>query len=418
MYERRGDFGKALDQLMSLGKFRPDDRELAERIAKLAVDRDLLEPLLRGGERIALKLAAEELINRKADGPLCQQVLARALEENPHDETVTEYLGTLGITADHGESPPEFEEPVMVPGAAEPPPIVARLETTEQARPPVNQEGESQPGPVMQTEEPTEETPEKESRPAVETRPSVQENMRQEESSPPAEQSVTANQATDQVVEVMSPREGQSPHMPATTFVSAHAKSQAKVEFREEELFRPDTGGLAYKDVQVVSSDDWGMLHVATEVNTGRNVLLRVFKKDLLEAELMDEFVSQISHLGFNLVHEHVLDLEDVVTGPDMCPGWFIPISRLRLSRSCPRTNHLLLRCSWERSVGSFTRSLTLIIIRGLTENCAGLSISTCSRRTYCSARIWVPAKSLGSVILRFSETLPWLVSLGGKIQA
>lgn len=343
-YERRGDFGKALDQLMSLSRFRPDDRELAERIAKLAVERELLEPLLREGTGIALNLAAQELVNRKADGPLCQQVLTRALEENPQDETITEHLGTLGISADHGETRPEVGDPVPI---AETPRIVAGFESAEKPRPPVNDQEVHRTGPVMRTEAPPEKPPEKESPPAREAQPSAQEKTGQEERPRAPEQSVTSNQATEQVVEVVSSREVRSSHMPATTFVSAHTKNQASVEFREEELFRPATGGLAYKDVQVFSSDDWGMLHVAKEVNTGRKVLLRVFKKDLLEAELMDEFVSQVSQLGFNLVHEHVLDLEDVVTGPDNAAGLvytYLPSTLdVELSRDEPPSSEILM---------------------------------------------------------------------------
>ncbi|MEJ2716210.1 MAG: protein kinase [Deltaproteobacteria bacterium] len=342
-YERRGDFGKALDQLMSLSKFRPDDRELAVKIAKLAVDNDLLEPLLREGEGRALNLAAQELINRKADGPLCQQVLARALEENPQDETVTEYLGTLGIDADQGESQPEPGEPLP----AKEPPIVTGLETTEEAVPPVNRKEENRPGPARQTGAPTEETREKEPPQRMEPRPRLRENMPREESSQQPEPNVTENRATEQIVEVTSSPERLSPHMPATTFVSAHAKDRAKVEFREEELFHPATGGLAYKDMQAVSSDGWGMLHLAIEVNTGRKVLLRVFKKDLLEAELMGKFVSQVSQLGFNLVHEHVLDLEDVVTGPDNASGLvytYLPSTlEQELAREKPPSSEILM---------------------------------------------------------------------------
>ena len=109
-----------------------------------------------------------------------------------------------------------------------------------------------------------------------------------------------------------------------TTFVSGYAKSLA-AQYKREELFLPGTGGFAYKELEKLFTDGWGDFHVGVEVNTGRTVLIRVFRKTLLEFPIIKDFVRQVSELGFNIVHENVLPVQEAVAGPGGANGLIHP---------------------------------------------------------------------------------------------
>ncbi|MFH0821138.1 MAG: tetratricopeptide repeat protein [Pseudomonadota bacterium] len=112
-----------------------------------------------------------------------------------------------------------------------------------------------------------------------------------------------------------------------TTFVSAYSDDTIRVNVAEKEVFRPATGsvGFAFHPVEALWEDGWGTWHSAKEVNTKRFVLLRVFQRGLVEAELRKRFLSDITELGFMLRHESILEQEDVVVRPDRTIGIIHP---------------------------------------------------------------------------------------------
>ena len=97
------------------------------------------------------------------------------------------------------------------------------------------------------------------------------------------------------------------------------------VEYNPNELFFPAAGGLAYKDTDLLLSDGWGKLCFGVEVRTSRNSLLRIFRKDLLEESAMKDFLKAVTEVGYNLVHDNILRLEEVVTGAGGSAAFIYP---------------------------------------------------------------------------------------------
>jgi serine/threonine-protein kinase len=77
--------------------------------------------------------------------------------------------------------------------------------------------------------------------------------------------------------------------------------------------------------LDILKTDSWGNLHVAIEINTGKNSLIRIFRKDLLNRSDFAEFIRHVSDLNFNLQHENILPLEEVVRGPGGQIGFIHP---------------------------------------------------------------------------------------------
>jgi len=109
-----------------------------------------------------------------------------------------------------------------------------------------------------------------------------------------------------------------------TTFVSGYSTSMVS-KYQPEELFLPAAGGLAYKDLEVLFADGWSNFHLGIEVRTSRYVLLRVLRRDLLDALSLRELVTQVSELGFAIVHDGILPLQETVTGPASARGLVHP---------------------------------------------------------------------------------------------
>ena len=93
-----------------------------------------------------------------------------------------------------------------------------------------------------------------------------------------------------------------------TTFVSGYSKRPV-AEFAREELFLPVSGSLAYQKMETLMSDGWGDLCVVIQVNTGRHFLMRLFRNDLLDPPILKDFVTQVTELGFNMVHDNLLPI-------------------------------------------------------------------------------------------------------------
>ena len=135
-----------------------------------------------------------------------------------------------------------------------------------------------------------------------------------------------------QVIELMDA--GKSSSEAVTTFVSGHAKGLKAADYNPSELYLPATGGLAYKDTAVVFMDGWGSLCKGIEINTGRNILMRVIRKDLLEPDGMKEFLGAIGDVGFNLVQDNILRLEELTSGRGGTPALIYPYLDLTLEQA------------------------------------------------------------------------------------
>jgi len=61
------------------------------------------------------------------------------------------------------------------------------------------------------------------------------------------------------------------------------------------------------------------------EVNTDRLMLLRIFRKHLLDSTAITDSIQQVGDLSFSMAHENILPLEEAVTGPDNESGLIHP---------------------------------------------------------------------------------------------
>ena len=296
-YEQLGDYGNSLKHLLALVQLKRNDHDLAEKAARIAVRYNLLEQVLQHGTDTMVVSVALELAKAGADSPLSRQVMERALEKRPADQILRGYLkspATVGAEPPRREPPQpeaaaEAERPVrpsapdqgsskgMKPETAAPPKKEPREEppapTKTPAAPPVPQHAADAAGPptAMGQDQPQPESP--------------------EAGEPP------------QALFIADPEFLESEDA-LTTFVSAYNKP-SKLCYTREELFIPKTGGLAYKELDVVTEDGWGKIHVGAEVNTDRPVLMRIFRKDLLDPTVMVDFMREITALGFSMAHEN-----------------------------------------------------------------------------------------------------------------
>ncbi len=117
-----------------------------------------------------------------------------------------------------------------------------------------------------------------------------------------------------------------------TTFVSGYSK-RPLMEFAQEELFRPTSGSLAYQKMEPLMSDGWGDLHVVIQINTGRHFLMRLFRNDLLDPPTLKEFLNEVTNIGFNMAHENILPILEVVTAPNGVSGLIHPFAALTLEK-------------------------------------------------------------------------------------
>jgi tetratricopeptide (TPR) repeat protein/serine/threonine protein kinase len=318
-FERRSEPEKCFEHALHVVRLKPDDAEFAEKAAALAVELNRLDALLELGSRHVMPLAAREIIKKKATGESVEQILTAALKEAPGDSGISGYLKSLGGQA----SKPAPVQPVSPKPKG---PAGMGVETPTKREPKAEKTAKTK-APEPAKPDVTHITPEAEKKPKVKqekvkpehkkekTAPEKKEKMAPPAGEPtlPVGESVSSD-ASEQFVRVAD--EFLTEERAETTFVSGHARGRTGREYSREELLLPTAGGLAYKEMEVIVSDSWGNLHIGMEVNTGRPVLLRVFRKGLLEEPAMRDFVTQISELGFTMVHDNILPLEEVVHGP------------------------------------------------------------------------------------------------------
>jgi tetratricopeptide (TPR) repeat protein len=297
-YQQRGESIKGFEHLLALIRLQ-DDEALYGQAAKVAVEHKLLEQIMKEQSPKLLAATAQEITRSKERGSDARKVLEMALNENPSDRGLKDYLKSLESA--RKPKPEATTPPKPAPKApAAPPEKQARAAKPEPPQAPEKPAEKKRKKPEVKRREKTPEKPESPSRPQV--TPSLIAEL--DVPLPPPEQSIP-------LVEDELPFADRA----VTTFVSG-SFSPGLADLSREELFIPSAGGLAYKEMEILVSDGWGNLHVGAEVNTGKSVLMRVFRKDLLETSSMEEFVNQVTDLGYNLVHESILPLEEVVRGP------------------------------------------------------------------------------------------------------
>jgi tetratricopeptide (TPR) repeat protein len=341
-YERRGELDKALDQFLALVQLRPDDEELIEKVSTMAVELDLLEKIGECGHGKLLAATALKAVERGCDGPECRKLLERVMANNPSEMRVRSYLSAM-------------------PGPSAPPPETAPLRDASPTPAPEPSTPSVSPEPAKPRKEPKAATkkvktkPLKKEAPAAASVPTPPLPVPE----PPETISDPMHRAPEQAAPVQEPATAPTPEHPSppeprpsqaearaqfvqltdasipfeekaiTTFVSGYDQRKMS-QYRPEELFFPAAGGLAYKDLDVLSVDGWGGFFVGVEVNTGRRVLMRIFSKELLDFSLMKDFVEQVSEVGFNMNHDAILPVEDAVTAADRRVAFVHPF--------CPQT--------------------------------------------------------------------------------
>jgi tetratricopeptide (TPR) repeat protein len=322
-YEQTGDYSTSLKHLLALVQLRRNDHDLMDKAAKIAVRYNLLDHVLKLGTDTLVVSVAHELARESANDPMSRQVVEKALKKHPDDEALKAYLRTLGVS-----QPPKSEPApvsfVAAPAAPKPAPVtpppereIPREPKPEKATPPKNQVRKEPPEPVKAPVAPPPPPEPEKQEPEL---PIQAEEVKQDEPEPTG-----ASEAVEHAQSVcIAEPEFLEPEQALTTFVSAYNKP-SKLCFTRDELFLPKTGGLAYKELDVVTEDGWGKIHVGAEVNTDRPVLMRIFRKDLFDPTVMVDFMQEVTALGFSLVHKNVLPIEDEVDGPGSAHGYVFP---------------------------------------------------------------------------------------------
>ncbi|MCA1961517.1 MAG: protein kinase, partial [Desulfomonile sp.] len=351
-YEGRGDYRRAFDTLVTLARLKPEDKEVPQRAAAIAVQHNLLDDVVQKAHGMLLQITARELIKRNVVSSDCRQVLAKALQESPGDERLKSYLDTLPtaraavprasaapapgpialeltessepiiiLTREEQPAPPPKEKKVTPPPSLPPKPLPApqkevppRPPRPEKQKPPeIAKTAPPPPSEEQAVNAKTSKIPVYQPGP-VTTFVSAHENeMTQAEIKPkqvidyritpeapssgrPVTTFVTAHDKEvsepefgDQVIEVKTPPKLFSSEAPVTTFVSGFDKTGPRIQYREEDLFRALAGGMAYLPEEEISSDGWGVWKKAVEVNTGRRQLIRALDPTLMKSELMEE---------------------------------------------------------------------------------------------------------------------------------
>jgi len=337
-YERREEYPQLLDVLISLGELKPEDEEYIEKASNIAVRHGLLDKITARGSIRLLELTALTMIEqRKADMPGGRELLEKAHRSVPGNTVIDETLAFLKSAAPNlSEQPletvPEYTAELASEPSVRPSGVIAEAEASESTvvEPDLwPAKTEAPAAPMDKDEQPLEQEEKAQPEPALppvcpepfQTREQAAEDI-SGRATPPLSEPPKPQDQYDQFVQL------NDPNVPfeekaVTTFVSGHA--QGVTYYRPEELFLPYTGGLAYKDLAILAEDGWGTFRMAIEVNTGRSVLLRVFHKDLLEYSWMKDFVSEITDLAHNLIHESILPVEETVTSPAGLTGLVHP---------------------------------------------------------------------------------------------
>ncbi len=327
-YENRKEYGKCLQHLLILVKQTPGDEDLWERVATMATEQGLFSQVLEKGNASLIVRTAVEIVQRKIAGPEAKEILEAAAKERPDEVRILTYLKTLRQSA-AVDSAREMRSEIVSPIISDDPrnsdtraraTSAVREKEAENFGYPINSEKELEPGEAeVFAVAPPEEEP---SAQGMEEPGSRLGRTLTDSSGPsPSIQTIDLEDADTSFEERC-----------VTTFVSGYSK-RPLLDIAQEELFRPTTGSLAYQKMEPLMSDGWGDLNVVIQVNTGRHYLMRLFRNDLLDAPILKEFVTEVTNIGFNMAHENVLPILEVVTAPNGDSGLIHPFAALNLEQ-------------------------------------------------------------------------------------
>ncbi|HMK35264.1 MAG TPA: protein kinase [Desulfomonilaceae bacterium] len=417
-YEQRGEPLKQFAHLLALANLKPEDEETCEHVAKIAVENNLLDRIIAEGNPKLFAATGLAIVQAKMEGPEAKQILEIAAKQDPEESQAKEYLQSLNIEeqsaatplSEPAQAPPVAKTPVapkpVLESAATPAPAPLPLPEVSAAKKPsgagTSQNGakpDAQTGAEPDGKQHASELPQSKSQPEIPKEKIVPKNPKkvvrknepkpQEKPREEPEPKVRSEQPAKSSTAAGPPQE-KSPPLPQTlsltdsavpfseksitTFVSGFAHGQGLRDLPREELFLPGTGGMAYKEMEILLSDGWGNLHVGAEVNTAKSVLMRIFRKDLLDVSAMEEFVVQATDLGYNLVHESVLPLEEAARGRGGAVAFVHPF--------CPYTLEGVIR---SKRRPDLNRRLALIgkLLEGLSYAHNYKGIDGKLRRTY-----------------------------------
>jgi tetratricopeptide (TPR) repeat protein len=312
-YENRKEYGKGFQHLLVLIRQNPDDGDLCQRAAAIAVDHDFLPQILEHGGAALLTATALKITESKTEGPEAVDILTAALHERPDDVRILSYLETIKPPPPPPPAPVKEAEPKVASDAES---RVAQDLVQEATPRDVDSGMEARipepPGKLEEIPEADEAYIEAPAPSGIETIESILEEFGQ----PRGHKQTRSKRSTGPFQTIdLTDEDVSFEEKSVTTFVSGYSQRPV-ADFAREELFLPVSGSMAYKKMEALVSDGWGDLCVAVEVNTGRYFLMRLFRDDLLDAPILKDFVTQITELGFNMVHDNLLPILDVVTGP------------------------------------------------------------------------------------------------------
>jgi len=323
-YEQRGEYDRSLEHMVMMIKVKPDDKDLIEQAANIAAKHNILEPVLEHGTGRLVSATAEALANAGVDGIACRELLQRARKEDPLNIVVKDYLAALTSRPLPGEQDSYVRAertPVPLESGSASPSVrrsTANGTTTGSFRSKATQgsweRSEPQEPPAVEAVEPLVLEAWDATEPVQLEKTESDAFLEASTSTPPAPPQYVA--VTDQAIPMAEKA--------ITTFVSAHSHG-SRLRYTREELFLPPTGGLAYKDIEELVEDGWGTVKSGAEVNTDRLVMIRVFRRDLLDSSAMRDFIEQVGDLSFSMAHESILPLEESVTGPENESGLIHP---------------------------------------------------------------------------------------------
>jgi tetratricopeptide (TPR) repeat protein len=327
-YDKRGESAKASEHLKKLGLTDGVDREAGQNAAEPATESDLIETI-EDQEDPVLIIPADEPVG-DLESEAVRGVPGKAAGKRPGENAVRRQLAKLKkpSTPKPQARPTVPSRPPADPatGVRPVPTSRSRAREVDPPREPDSAAIEKEPEPAPESTAPSESE-----QPAPDSDQFIEVPRQETLSSTPDSEIGTfvslhehtsgeISASEDRVVKYTFATETPSSgHV--TTFVSGYERGAGRVRWREEELYRPRAGGLAYATVRNIAKDGWGEWRAGVEVNTSRDVVMRVFEVGLmqsviLESQAMDQFLQEVSQLAVNMAQENILEVEEVVTGP------------------------------------------------------------------------------------------------------
>ncbi|MEW6348013.1 MAG: tetratricopeptide repeat protein [Thermodesulfobacteriota bacterium] len=296
-YEKRGDYRNSLKHQLQLCAQKPKDPEIAAKALQTALEHNLLDQMCDEGKGVVLGMAAMAVVKGKVAGEAALRVVEKALQKDPGNAALRAYVDTHGRSQPPGAKPTAPASQRQTETVTKPIPKQARPETAVTKRP-------IQRTPTATTQAPKTKTP-----PPQKAQP--------RKVSPTPSQSVELSVPLAPLV---------FDDDEAETFVSVSEQEAMKTGITTADLFRSDSGPMAYGVRRVLFSDGWGDWCAGEETGTRKALLIRVLRRDLMEPLLFAEFVKAITELGLTMSRASILSPEERIKKPDGTHGLLYPL--------------------------------------------------------------------------------------------